>query len=588
MSQTSRLGLSVFASLAFTATVVLISCGGGGNAAVLFESSSGTQPLTGENVVLRNAFIHTVNAAQPQAEALAIRNGVIAFVGSDAGVQAFIDDNTVVVDLRGRMVMPGIHDVHMHPIEAGSSITTNCLLEAGRNPENHIPELRACAPNQQGTEVVLGGGFSIEDLLDTFRLPVEIIDDAIPNRPALMLEETSHSTWANSRALADAGISAATPNPAGGVIDKDPTTGEPTGLLIDNAGDILFHRALSPAPGRPDLSELNYQGLLLVLDQMAQFGITSASDARTYWQRDHLDVWRRAERENQLSARIALGLWAYPELDDAQQIPALQALFSENPNSLLQVNQIKFYTDGIIINGTSALLAPYNSTPGFTGNTGLNYFTPARLQQYITALETTGFNMNIHAIGDRGVREALNAIQGAIAANGPRDRRHRITHVEMVDASDIPRFAQLGVIADAQVAGDFTLPGGEQDAVPFIGNRRASRLIPLRELHDANARITLSSDFDVSSLSPFVGMENALSRGNKSLPDIETVIATYTINAAFAMRQDAVVGSIEVGKEADLIVLSQNLLNVPTSQISDTEVLLTLLAGETVFQSPNL
>lgn len=565
------------------ASSVLFSCGGGASTAV--SPSPAPMTITGEDLVLLNGVIHTVNSAQPQAEAIAIRDGLIVFVGSNADVKAFITPATQLIDLNGRFVMPGIHDVHMHPMEAGSSVTTNCLLESGQNLENHIATLKDCAPNQQGTEVVLGGGFSIFDMFDTDRLPVEILDDAIPSRPALMLEETSHSTWANSRALADAGITAASANPVGGVIDKDPVSGQPTGLLIDNAGDMLFHRALSPKRSRANLSELNFQGLLLILDEMARFGITSASDARTYWQRDHLDVWRRMERENRLTARIALGLWAYPELSDTQQIPALKALFSENPDGLLQVNQIKFYSDGIIINGTSALLAPYTETPGFTGSTGLNYFTQQRLQQYITALEPVGFNMNIHAIGDRGVQEALNAVEGAVTANRVLDRRHRITHVEMVDASDIPRFAQLGVIADAQVAGDFTLPGGESDAIPFIGKQRASRLIPLGELHDAGAKITLSSDYDVSTLSPFVGMENSLKRGANSLPNIQAAIEAYTINAAFAMKQEQKVGSLEVGKEADLIVLNQNILKVKVENISNTQVLLTLLAGESVFQS---
>lgn len=551
--------------------------GGGGN------NGDGNTTLMAD-AVFRNGVVYTVNAAQPRATAVAIQNGKIIYVGDDAGAAELTDSATAITDLNGRMLLPGIHDIHMHPLEAGSEIAGTCLLPSDGDPENFIEIFEDCAPNQIGTDWVLGFGHSIYSLFETERLPVEIIDDGIPDEPAAMLEQTSHSVWANSAALNALGIDAGTPDPQGGVIDRDPDSGEATGLLIDNAGNLMLDAALTPNANRPDLAQLTFDGLLNALPQLAENGITSASDARTYWQRGHIEAWKRAEREGLLTARFSLGLWAYPTANDAEQIAALSALYENDPDALLRINQIKFYSDGIIPNGTSALLSPYDESPGFTGPLGLNYFTQTRLQTYIGALETVGFDMNIHAIGDRGVREALNAIAGAATANGPRDRRHRLTHVELIDSADMPRFAQLGVIADAQVAGDFTLPAHFADSRIFIGDR-IDRSIPLRDLHEAGARITLSSDWDVSTLNPFVGMQNALTRGDQSLPDLDAVIRAYTIDASYAMRQEDQVGSIEVGKLADLIVIDRNLLEIEVETIRNTKVLLTLLGGETIYRA---
>jgi predicted amidohydrolase YtcJ len=252
---------------------------------------------------------------------------------------------------------------------------------------------------------------------------------------------------------------------------------------------------------------------------------------------------------------------------------------SNDPNSLLKISQIKVYSDGILINTTAAMLDDYVETLGeIPSKTGLNYFSESRLKKYITALDPVGFDFHIYAIGDRGVNESLNAIVAAQSGN----RRHRITHLEVVKPSDYPRFAKNNIVADMQVAGDFTQPDYWDENRPLIGDR-ANNLVPLKSLYDAGARITLSSDWDVSSLNPFVGIQNALTRIPQNLPNLKAAIKAYTLNPAYALNQEDKTGSIEVGKYADFIQLDRNIFEIPVNTISNTQVLKTYLSGELVY-----
>lgn len=526
-----------------------------------------------------NGKIYTVNEKQAWAEAVLVENGVIKFVGSNAEAKKAAAKNVETIDLQGRMMLPGIHDVHAHPLEAMSDFAGTCELDSEEtDAENFIDELVKCRDKQLATNWVLGSGHSDFTLLDAERPPVEILDEAIPDRPAVMMEETSHSIWVNSKALALAKIDKNTPNPQGGVIVKDKKTGKPTGILFDAAGDMVMDSAWLPTK---EIKDLNYRGLLKSLKEMNKFGITSVCEGRTYWKREFQDAWLQAEKENKLTVRTILGLWAYPLMNDDEQIAKLKTLYRNNPNDLVRISQIKVYDDGILINSTAAMLEPYKKTLGeIPSKNGWNYFTEQRLAKYVAALEPVGFDFHIHAIGDRGVREALNAVEKSQTAKG----RHRLTHLEIVNPNDFNRFKKSNITADIQVAGDFTKPQNWKENEFLIGDR-TKNFIPLKSLFDAGARITLSSDWDVSGLNPFVGMQNALTRKPQNLPDLQTVIKAYTLNGAYTMRQETTVGSIEVGKQADLIVIDQNLFEIPVNQISKTKVLQTFLKGEKVYQA---
>lgn len=533
------------------------------------------------DVVLRNGAIYTVDPVQPWVEALAVVDGTIVFAGSNTDVVAFIDAQTQVFELDGRMVLPGLHDVHMHPLEAGSSASSGCVLDNQEdNPENFIRELRACnlRPNENGW--ILASGHSIFTLYDAQRPPREILDDLFPNDPVAVLEETSHSLWVNSRALEMVGFDAATPDPVGGhIIRWD--DGAPSGLLLDNAGDVILQQALASTP---TIDAQNYDGLVNEsLPFLASLGLTSITEARTYWKRNYHRIWQDIKADGLLTVRVALAPWLYPEDADTDLVAALRDLY-DTGDDMLRITQIKCYSDGITINATAALHEPYVDNLGLPFDRGLNYIEGNRLANMVAALEQVGYDFHIHTIGDRGVTEALDAIAFARNQNGDIGARHRLTHLEIVDPLDLNRFAALNVTADVQVAGDFTNPENWSENEAFLGRDRSDNIVPLRSLYEAGARIALSSDWDVSTANPFVGMEQALTRSPQALPTLEEVIKAYTLNAAYVMRQEDRVGSLEVGKYADLVVLNQNLFDIPIQQIRNTNVLLTLLAGREVYR----
>ncbi|MCF6213730.1 MAG: amidohydrolase [Flavobacteriaceae bacterium] len=534
-------------------------------------------PLESKQQVFINAKIYTVNSNQPWAEAMLIENGKIIAIGTNAEVKNKAKKNSEVIDLQNRMVMPGIHDVHMHPLEAASDNFQFVLNETETNPENYAPAIRRAVKRNQNAAWILGWGFDIFTLFDATREPIEILDAISTTKPIAIMEQTSHSMWVNSKALELAGIDRNSPNPQGGIIMKD-SNGNPNGLLIDNSGNLIVDLAIASIPN----SEQNdYEGLInYSLPLLSKNGITSICDARTYWKRNHHLTWKRVEDNGKLTVRVNLGLWLYPDEDDDTQINTLKSLYSNDPNSLLKINQIKLYADGIIINTTAAMqdnyLLDFFELPT---NNGLNYVSQDRMAKYIAALEPIGFDFHIHTIGNRGVNEALNAI----AQSGTSLGRHRLTHVEYVNPSDYNRFNQLNVTADAQVAGNFSKPERWHENDEFVTPSLNNNIIPLKSLKLANARITLSSDWDVSSLNPFVGMQNAVTRYPQELT-LEEVVKAYTINAAYVMRQEDKVGTLEVGKEADFIVINQNIFDISKSKISQTQVLRTYLQGRLIYK----
>ncbi len=539
------------------------------------------------DTVFTNGPIYTVSEALPWAAALAVDDGEIVYVGDSGGIGPFIGPATRVVDLSGRMALPGLHDSHVHLLEASHEAQGTCFLPAGAAPESHIARLVACAPDQVGTDWVLGYGHSIWDLRDHIddggRPPVEILDDAVPDRPVAIMEETSHSVWANTLAIQAAGFDVAAEDPPGGVIVRD-ELGEPNGILLDGAGEILLDLALAP---NPELAALNREALLFGLDLARSHGITSLVDARGHWRRGYVEAWQQVEAEGLLTARAIVSLWAYPYLDDGEQIAALAALYSNDPGRRLRFSQVKVYSDGEIWQTSAALLDPYLCC-NLAGPRGLNYFDGERLTTYITALQDVGFDFHIHAIGDRGVHEALDAIETAAdtcGAGGPcENRRHRLTHVEMVQPSDVARFSALNVTADLQMSHRYVEPPFLLDPAFLLGAPRIQeRQWRLRDLHEAGANVVLSSDYDVGSLSAFEAMERAIGRGDQSLPDLDAAVRAYTINAAYLMQQEHLVGSLEVGKRADIIVVDRNLFEIPTSQISQAQVELTMVDGTVVF-----
>ncbi len=516
-------------------------------------------------------------------QALAIKNGIIIFTGTNMGAKVYIDKKTRVDDLGGRLVLPGLHDVHMHPLEAFTNAIGDFFFTEGiSDPEDYVKELKKAKIPVNSNGWKMGFGHDIYVLLQSKKTPRKMLDEICPDYPMFVWEATSHSAWLNTPGLRAAGFYANTPDPVGGHIMKD-STGEPSGIVMDNAGDIALQMAIAI---NPVIEKENYDGLVDTgLPLIAKNGITSFCEARTYWKQNFIQTWQKIKDNNLLTARVVLTPWGYPGTPVDSLIDALKKLYDRG-DDLLKITEVKLYADGLTFNTTAAMLSPYNIDIGIPYNIGLNYNTESRMATLITALEKYGYDFHIHAIGDRGVSESLNAIERARAINGDIGTRHRITHLETVDTSDYVRFKKLNIIADIQVAGAFTNPEKWHDNDFVIGEKRASVFAPLKSIYHTGATVTLSSDYDVSALSPFVGMQHALTRLPQELPNVDAVVKCYTINGAYTMRQEKVTGSLETGKYADLIVTDRDIFNIPVEQIGSTRVCLTLLGGKEVYVEP--
>jgi len=480
------------------------------------------------------------------------------YVGGNEDIKSKIGPQTTVVNLKGAQVLPGFIDNHNHIFEAASKAGGNCELSANSPPSEQIPYLRHCLENSKPGQWVIGWGHTIDFTMDDQEefSPLEIMDSVFKDRPVIIMEQTSHSMWVNSVALSYAGITLDTPAPQGGKIMKDIKSGELLGILVDNAGDILMDQAWNSLENKFSQS---YDGLLNGLHQVAKNGITTVGDGRLYWKRGWYDVWKAVQADGELSARVSLRPWIYPHLKQDEQLKFLKEVYSSDKTQLLITDQVKMYSDGIIVNATAQTLAPYKFTYFQESPYGINYMPPLQMESWLKSLDQIGYGAHIHAIGDGAVRGSLNAIEGARKSGSK--QFYNMTHVEMVDTTDIDRFKSLKVDVDFQVGSDYLGEADHRWAVPFIGKKRTHKLMPLREIYDSGANVTLSSDWNVNPLSPLAGISNAVKLKNKGLPNIRAAVDAYTINAAKALGLESVTGSIEVGKSADLVILDQYIFN---------------------------
>lgn len=479
-------------------------------------------------------------------------------------------------------MLPGFQDAHVHAVEAGINESLSLLPQFGTAAQ-YRAALQQAVTEQPGSasDWVIGAGVNMAALLETIASPLALIDEEIPHRPAVILDDLGHGAWANSLALAAVGFDQLTDNPPGGIIDVD-TSNRLTGIIFESASQNLVDASQPPTTANLDFA---YQSFLHVLETFARHGITTISDAGGYWPRGHQQVWARAENENQLSVRANNALYVYPEKEFDQQVAEIIRLRTNDPNALVRFNQVKIYTDGILSQTTAAMLAPYEpaALPALAAPNGFTYFDPTTLNQYAAAFDAAGFQLHFHATGDRGTRLALDAIAHAQTANNSTGKRHRITHVFMVDAADVPRFAQLGVYADFQLTSTSLTDENLAD-VEFLIGPRAAAYLPARTLLDAGVDLTLSSDFDADELSPFIKIEGVVTRPTQNIPDVATAIRLMTLEPAKLLHHEDKTGSLEIGKLADLIIVDRDILTVPVHQISEAKVLLTLLGGQEVYR----
>ena len=519
-----------------------------------------------------------------ESNSIVTQNGKISFIGSEQQARQFASSDAEFIDLKQNFVLPGFIDNHNHVFEAASELGGTCELDSEATLEEQILYLEACKINADtvGRGWLMGYGFSLESTLDSDSeyTPLEIIDSIFPGRPVVIMEQTSHSVWVNSKALKIARISQQSPDPQGGAYLKDPDRGKLNGILLDNAGDQVMEMAWN---SQSELFEQSYQGLMFGLEEAAAHGITTIGDGRMYWKRGWHDVWLEAEQNQDLTARVSLRPWVYPSMAISSQLEVFEKMYSDDKSRLLLVEQVKMYSDGIFINGTAKTLAPYLDTYLPSSPNGLNYIPPAQMKQWLTALEKIGFSAHIHAIGDGAVRESLDAIE-SVRKQGSQ-KPYTLTHIELINDEDVPRFKQLGVTADFQVGSDYVAQHNHEWANAFLGARRAKAMMNLDAILKTDANITLSSDWNVHDINPLVGIANSLIMGKTGLTDIYTAIDAYTLNAAKSLGIEDVTGSIEVGKSADFAILDKDITTLSARGIAKTQVLMTVLRGDVVYQN---
>jgi predicted amidohydrolase YtcJ len=528
-------------------------------------------------LVLKNGVVHTMDDFRSRAEAIAISNGEIVFVGTNASVLRYVGPSTRVVSLEGRMVLPGFHDAHVHPVTGGIELG-QCNLNGLATENAVLKAIAACAPDDGW---IVGGGWDLT-LFPEANPRSTTLDAVVPDRPAYLTSADSHSAWVNSRALEIAGISAATPDPPNGRIERDPKTKEPTGTLRESA-TALVSRHLPPLSATDHVD-----GLKRSLAMANRFGITSLVE--TTGTPPVVEAYAALAREGGLTARVRIAL-AVDETRDVSQVDSLSATRKRVAGPFLRADAAKIYADGGIEAHTAALLEPYVGLD----QRGASNYTPEQLARIVARLDREGFQAHVHAIGDRAIRETLDAIEHARKENGPRDARHQIAHIQLFDPADIPRLRALGVVANFQPLWAYADAYITELTEPVLGPERSRWLYPIRSLADSGAVLAAGSDWSVSSMNPLDGMEVAVTRrgidasgGDAWIPeervDLETILAAYTRGSAYAMHQEKRTGSVEVGKRADIIVLDRDLFQLPPEEIHRARVLWTLLDGKEVFR----
>lgn len=564
------------------AVVVLLSC---------FSFAQSSRRTA--DIVLLHAHIYTVNVRQPWAEALAVGDGKILAVGTDHQIAAYRGASTKVVDGKGRLVLPGFTDCHAHFLD-GSFTLQQVNLDDAKTINEIVQRVKVYADAHPKDPWVLGRGwmypvFGVSGLPDKKHL-----DAILPGRPVYLESYDGHTWWANSKALEAAHITGDTPNPPGGEIVRDPVTGRPTGAVKEDAADAVVRRAI-PEPSR----EAKLQAMRAGMKHANQFGVVRVHvPGSVYAHQDDLhsvDLLDELRRSGELTLRFYL---AYrldpPEMSDRQQAEILQ-MRDRYHDDWIAAGAAKFFLDGVIETHTAAMLAPYSNAPLLSGDL---LWDPEKYKRFVAELDQHGIQVFTHAIGDRAIRLALDAYEAAVKKNGTKDARHRIEHIEDASAVDIPRFGRLGVIASMQPLHAYPDEDALKSWQPSVGAERAQRAWAWHGIQAAGGVLAFGSDWPIVTLSPWPGLQNAVTRETTEgqpkggwIPaqriSLAEAIKGYTLNAAFAGHREKTEGSLEPGKLADLIVVSQNVFKVDPLKIGETRVLLTMVGGQIVYCSDN-
>ena len=549
------------------------------------------------DLVLTGGAVYTVDAARPWAQAVAVKDGRIVAVGTDGSVADLIGPKTEVHDLDGRMLLPGFQDAHVHPPSGGLEML-ECNLNEAYTREGYERIVADYAREHPDVEWIRGGGWSM-DSFPGGTPTKDVLDRIVPDRPVYLPNRDGHGAWVNSRALELAGVTRETPDPPDGRIERD-AAGDPSGTLHEGAMDLVG--TLMP----PVTEEEWKEGLRVAQRYLHSLGITAWQDAIVGGPYDTLGAYIATAGNGELTARVVGSLWWDRHRGD-EQIDELVARRERGSVGRFRATTVKIMQDGVIEDFTAGVLDPYLDRDGApTSNRGMSFVDPELLKASVTRLDAEGFQVHIHAIGERAVREALDALEAARIANGANDHRHHIAHIQVVHPDDVPRFHELGVVANAQPLWATLEAQMVNLTIPFLGPERSGWQYPFASLVRSGARLAFGSDWSVSSPNPMWEMAIAVHRkeprryadmvGERAttepfLPDeridLATAIHAFTMGSAYVNHLDDVTGSIEVGKEADLVVVDRNLFDLSLDELADAKVQLTMVAGAPVFIDPS-
>jgi predicted amidohydrolase YtcJ len=544
------------------------------------------------DLVFVNGDVYTVDATRSWANAVAVRDGAVVAVGTDDEVRELIGQGTEVVDLAGRLLLPGFQDSHVHPVGGGLDML-QCDMHDLEDRDQYLAAVRDYLATHPDEQWVLGGGWA-QDVFSRGCPPKEDLDAVAPDVPAFLPNRDGHSAWVNSKALEIAGITADTPDPEDGRIERN-ADGSPQGTLHEGAMHLVdLHIPPTPA-------ESMYQGVLKGQAYLHSLGITGWQDAivddgSLYG--NHA-AYLRAANEGVLTGRVVGALW-WDRTKGLEQIDHLRELRETGVVGRFAATSIKIMQDGVCENFTAATLTPYLDAHGHpTDNAGISFVEPELLKEAVTQLDALGFQVHFHALADRAVRESLDAVEAARTANGMNDLRHHLAHIQIVHPDDLPRFRQLGALANAQPLWAAHEAQMDELTIPFLGPERASWQYPFGSLLRHGATLVMGSDWPVSTPDPMAEIHVAV---NRKMPsnyvyrvdnadvfypeeriDLPTAVAAFTAGSAYASHRETETGSIEVGKRADVAVFDRNIFATPVDEIAGARCLQTYVDGERVY-----
>jgi predicted amidohydrolase YtcJ len=549
--------------------------------------SNGELPHKGgavdKSILFTNGSVFDGNAFLPRGTSVLISGGRIAEVGA-----ALEPGGAEIVDLDGGTLLPGFIDAHAHPVFGGMQLR-GCDLGEADDAEGYLAIVERFAKANPDREWITGGGWSMPAFPGG--IPTrQALDSVVADRPVFLQNRDHHGAWVNSRALELAGIDARTPDPADGRIERD-DRGEPAGMLQEGAMRLVS-RLLPPVT-----DDDRYLGLLAGQQYMLSLGVTGWQDAivgRGFGEDDATNAYQRAARAGTLTVNVVGALW-WQRHQGLEQLAELLHRRETDAVPRFRPTSVKMMLDGVAENHTAAMLDPYLDDHGCaTVNSGLDFIDPEELPRFVTELDRHGFQVHFHALGDRAVRNALNAIEAARTANGNTGNRHHLAHLQVVHPDDVPRFAALGATANIQPLWATNEPQMTELTIPFLGETRATWQYPFAALARTGARLAAGSDWPVSSPDPLLGVHVAVNRSlpvtadspflpKQALP-VEVALAAYTSGTARINGLEDTAGAVKPGYDADFAIVNADLATIPNSEICQASVRQTWVRGALAYE----